>query len=462
MDRAWPHAGGIGRRHRHRRSRVALRAAARLHARRLRAPARHRAPSRRVFGRHAGDRGTDRTGCRAIREDQFRHPARGGGKARAAGLLDLAAGRPGGPEPAFPGRGLVQSLCRARASHLRRRSAGLSRRAPRDDRSGVALSLVRAVRLGVLSSGRGLALRGLWHTRYHPPLRAYPSPTCGVAGGRADDRRTFGEDRALSAAFVAAPGPRQCARARQRHALEPGGQGVVLSGCPALVRRAGASPGGDPRRNSRRPRFSCDPVRQRARVASGAAETAHRLFDRRADRLPVPHVSAWSRAMGGGRFRRRNHAGSVARVRQGGDVPVRGPRRRIPWPRPHRRPRRRRSRDASHVPRPGSRRAVAHGAAAKRRLRRQVAPDEGLDRGRPMGVGGCHGGRRIAGGRISLPGARPALSGENSRTRRGRPRAAARASRWRLALVALLLAFAPQSFFAFLQIGRPAAGLALQ
>jgi hypothetical protein len=31
-----------------------------------------------------------------------------------------------------------------------------------------------------------------------------------------------------------------------------------------------------------------------------------------------------------------------------------------------------------------------------------------------------------------------------------------------LALVALLLAFAPPSFFAFLQIGRPAAGLALQ
>ena len=125
------------------------------------------------------------------------------------------------------------------------------------------------------------------------------------------------------------------------------------------------------------------------------------------------------RAMGGGRFRRRNHAGSVARVRQGGDVPVRGPRRRIPWPRPHRRPRRRRSRDASDVPRPGSRRAVAHGAAAKRRLRRQVAPDEGLDRGRPMGVGGCHGGRRAAGGRISLPGARPRAFWRDSRTRKG-------------------------------------------
>jgi hypothetical protein len=31
-----------------------------------------------------------------------------------------------------------------------------------------------------------------------------------------------------------------------------------------------------------------------------------------------------------------------------------------------------------------------------------------------------------------------------------------------LALVALLLAFAPQSFFAFWQIGRPTAGVALQ
>lgn len=192
MDCVSPDAGGIGRRGRDRVSRMALRPAAHLYARRLCAPARHSAPGRWVLGRHAGDRGTDRTGCRAIREDQFRH-APGNRKVGAAGLLDLAAGRAGGPQPSFPERGLVQSLCRLRASHLRRGSAGFSRRTSGDSGSGVALSLVRAVRLGVLSSGCGLALRGLWHTRYRPPLRAYPSPTRGMVSSRADDRRTPGE-----------------------------------------------------------------------------------------------------------------------------------------------------------------------------------------------------------------------------------------------------------------------------
>ena len=109
----------------------------------------------------------------------------------------------------------------------------------------------------------------------------------------------------------------------------------------------------------------------------------------------------------------------VARLRQGGDVPVRRPHRRIPWPRPHRRPRRRRSRDAGDVPRARPRRTVADGAAAKRRLRRQMALDEGLDRGRPMGVGGRHGGRRIAGRRLSLPGARPGAFGRKPATEEG-------------------------------------------
>ena len=55
----------------------------------------------------------------------------------------------------------------------------------------------------------------------------------------------------------------------------------------------------------------------------------------------------------------------------------------------------------------------------------------------------------------------PALSGESPQLKkapaRGRDSVALV-----LALVALLLAFVPPSFFAFLQIGRPAAGLALQ
>ena len=82
-----------------------------------------------------------------------------------------AAGHPGGVEPRLSGRRSVQSLCRARASHLRRGSAGFSRRASGDGGCGAALSLVRAVRLGVLSARRRLALRRLWHARHRPPCR---------------------------------------------------------------------------------------------------------------------------------------------------------------------------------------------------------------------------------------------------------------------------------------------------
>ena len=55
----------------------------------------------------------------------------------------------------------------------------------------------------------------------------------------------------------------------------------------------------------------------------------------------------------------------------------------------------------------------------------------------------------------------PALSGESPPLKRV-PERDRECIALALALVAILLAFAPQSFFAFLQIGRPAAGLALQ
>jgi formate hydrogenlyase subunit 3/multisubunit Na+/H+ antiporter MnhD subunit len=55
----------------------------------------------------------------------------------------------------------------------------------------------------------------------------------------------------------------------------------------------------------------------------------------------------------------------------------------------------------------------------------------------------------------------PALSGESPQLKKAPARGRERVALV-LALVALLLAFAPPSFFAFLQIGRPAAGLALQ
>ena len=88
----------LGCRPRHRVSRLALRPAGRLHARRLCAAARHRAPRRRIFRCHARDRRADRAGRRAIRARQFRDAA-GDGEARAPRLLDPAAGHSGGVEP---------------------------------------------------------------------------------------------------------------------------------------------------------------------------------------------------------------------------------------------------------------------------------------------------------------------------------------------------------------------------
>jgi hypothetical protein len=55
----------------------------------------------------------------------------------------------------------------------------------------------------------------------------------------------------------------------------------------------------------------------------------------------------------------------------------------------------------------------------------------------------------------------PAISGESPQLRKA-PARRRESVALVLALVALLLAFAPQSFFTFLEIGRPAAGVALQ
>ncbi len=55
----------------------------------------------------------------------------------------------------------------------------------------------------------------------------------------------------------------------------------------------------------------------------------------------------------------------------------------------------------------------------------------------------------------------PALSGESPRLKKA-PEPSRKSVALALALVAVLLAFAPPAFFAFLQIGRPSAGLALQ
>jgi multicomponent Na+:H+ antiporter subunit D len=70
------------------------------------------------------------------------------------------------------------------------------------------------------------------------------------------------------------------------------------------------------------------------------------------------------------------------------------------------------------------------------------------------------GGGMLAGGYLYRVLA-PALSGESPQLKKA-PARSRESVALVLAVVALLLAFAPQSFFAFLQIGRPAVGLALQ
>ena len=128
------------------------------------------------------------------------------------------------------------------------------------------------------------------------------------------------------------------------HANAPAAASAVLS---ALVVKASfflivrlwfnvlpALPNEIAERDPRRPWFGGDPVRQRAGAPAGAAETLDRLFDRGADRLSVPDVSARRRraSLGRGRLERRPDAASRARLRQGGDVPGGWPHRRVPRP----------------------------------------------------------------------------------------------------------------------------------
>ena len=134
-----------------------------------------------------------------------------------------------------PGRGSVQPLCRARASHLRRSPARCSRRTSGDGGGSAALSPVRAVRLGALSAWRRADVRSVRDTRHRAPCIAYSRRAWRLAGGGADDRGTIGEDRALPLASVAASGARQRARRGQRRAVRARGQGIVLPRCPALV-----------------------------------------------------------------------------------------------------------------------------------------------------------------------------------------------------------------------------------
>ena len=106
---------------------------------------------------------------------------------------------------------------------------------------------------------------------------------------------------------------------------------------------------------------------------------------------------------------------SLPRLRQGGDVHVRGPTRRVAGPRPDRRIRRGRPRDAGDLLRPRPRRTVADGPAAERRLRREMAASAGLGGGRPMALGDRDARRRAARRWICLSNSGPRALGRRNR-----------------------------------------------
>ena len=294
-------------------------------------------------------------------------------------------------------------------------------------------------------------------------LLAEPMRRTGrLDGGRADDGGAAGQDRAFPAASLAASGPCQRAGRGQRRAVGARGQRLVLPRRAAVVRRpAGAAGRGSERDlgalGSAAILFGSVLALRQARLKlliaySTIAQIGYLfLFFPLAAGATPGRRTAWN----GGVMQ-----ACRPRLRQGGDVPRRRPDRRgrsgmTGSPTSAARPG-----DAADVPYARPWRPVADGAAAERRLRREMAAAQRLDRGGTMGVGLV----MLAGGLLAArlrlsdagPGARGHGPAEQAPAAAGGRSGRACARRSSLSL----LAFAPQSFFAFSQIGRPAGSAA--
>ncbi len=158
-------------------------------------------------------------------------------------------------------------------------------------------------------------------------LRAF-APSGRLVGGRADDRRAAGEDRAVSAASLAAPA----------HANAPAAASAVLSGLvvkgsfflvvrlwfDVLAPLPGVLPGHDPRR-ARLGRIlfgsvlALSQARLKLLIAYSTVAQIGYLFLM----FPLSH------GPGRRRVQRRRDAGALACLRKGRDVPLRRPHRRV-------------------------------------------------------------------------------------------------------------------------------------
>ena len=316
----------------------------------------------------------------AVSRARISHAAGRSRSARAAGVLDAAAGALGALNAVFLGGDLFNLYRRAGAADLRRGAAGLPRR-PAGDAAAALRYLLFALFGSVLYLLGAALLYGAYGTLDIVLLAAGPRRARALCGrGGADDGGAAGQDRALPAASVAAAGPCRRAGGGQRRAVGAGGQGVVLPHRAALVRcacrrcRALAATQCSARSARRR---SCSAACWRC---ASAAEAADRLFDGRADRLPVPDVPArsparhpWSdAAWTGGMLQALSHAFAKAAMFMAAGL--------IAEALGHDRIAelaRRRPGAADDRLRLRPRRAVADGPAAERRLRREVAAAAG-------------------------------------------------------------------------------------
>ena len=153
---------------------------------------------------------------------------------------------------------------------------------------------------------------------------------------------------------------------------------------------------------------------QRRGTPPGAAETADRLFDGGADRLPVPDVPARRQARNGpsvehGCLDWRCSSGHLARLRQGRHVHGGGANRRGTRARPDFGARWHRPGPADNRLCLRGRRPVADGSAAQRRLCGESDVADGSGRSWPMVVGAGRLGGRVTRGWLHIPRARPSF-----------------------------------------------------
>ena len=160
-----------------------------LHRRGLEASARDCVARRRTFGGDDGNNGDRDLRGRHLCTCGLRHACRVRRSPRTVRVLDPADGDLGRNEYGLPGRRSVHVIRRDRAPHLRRGTAGLSRRPSGDIAGRAAIPALRPARLDSLPGRNRPALRQLCNARHRPALPPGSYGTRNTCCRHADDHQ---------------------------------------------------------------------------------------------------------------------------------------------------------------------------------------------------------------------------------------------------------------------------------